>query len=148
MARKFHGPVSRLSSPGPWPLLSSTVIRARLLCCHLQACLEDRRSGIYPISGLERIDYVDLVRKVRDTLNLKTPIIRVPYRFFWGLLRAYEMLDSHPPFSAQQLEALATPDDFEVIDWPGIFGVTATPLVEALKDTYYHPQYAKAVFQF
>ena len=26
-----------------------------------------------------------------------------------------------------------TPDVFEVIDWPGIFGVKATPLTEALR---------------
>ena len=28
-----------------------------------------------------------------------------------------------PPFTTSQLKALVTPDIFEVIDWPGIFGV-------------------------
>ena len=36
-------------------------------------------------------------------------------------LRLYALFDRDPPFTTKQLEALVTPDIFEVIDWPGIF---------------------------
>ena len=41
-----------------------------------------------------------------------------------------------------------TPEEFELIDWPGIFGVTPTPLNVALKETFGHPTYAKVVLDF
>jgi hypothetical protein len=56
--------------------------------------------------------------------------------------------DSDPPFTVKQLRALVTPDIFDVIDWPGIFEVTATPLQEALKITFCDPVYAQMVLDF
>ena len=50
---------------------------------------------------------------------------------FWLMLATYALVDSDPPFTTKQLDALVTPETFEVIDWPGIFGVRATPLREA-----------------
>ena len=41
-----------------------------------------------------------------------------------------------------------TPDVFEVIDWPGIFGVKATPLHRALEQTFQHPVYSNIVLEF
>ena len=38
-----------------------------------------------------------------------------------------------------------TPDVFEVIDWPAIFGVKATPLKAALAETFRHPTYSQIV---
>jgi nucleoside-diphosphate-sugar epimerase len=117
-------------------------------CDIIVACLEQQVTGTYNITGLQRIDYIDLIRTVRDTLNLRRPIVKVPYRLFWGMLRACSMLDKDPPFTTKQLEALVTPDVFEVIDWPNIFGVSATPLADALRQTYLHPQYSKIVLEF
>ena len=64
------------------------------------------------------------------------------------MLKAYALLDKNPPFTATQLEALVTPDVFEIIDWPRIFGVSATPLSEALRETYRHPDYAQILLEF
>jgi hypothetical protein len=64
------------------------------------------------------------------------------------MLKAYALVDRDPPFTVTQLRALVTPDVFEVIDWPGIFGVTPTPLREALHETYFHPQYSEVVLEF
>ena len=64
------------------------------------------------------------------------------------MLNAYAWFDKDPPFTAKQLEALVTPDVFEMIDWPGIFGVNATPLAEAMRETYRHPHYSKIVLEF
>jgi hypothetical protein len=112
------------------------------------ACLEQRITGVYNISGLERIDYIDLIRALRDTLQINRPVVRVPYGAFWGMLKAYSFVDKDPPFTTKQLEALVTPDVFEIIDWPGIFGVKATPLAEAFRETYRHPHYSKIVLEF
>jgi hypothetical protein len=117
-------------------------------CDIIMAYLERRVTGVYNISGLQRIDYIDLIRTLRETLKLKRPIVKVPYDLFWGLLKAYAVLDKDPPFTAKQLEALVTPDVFEIIDWPDIFGVNPTPLAEALRETYLHPHYSKVVLEF
>jgi nucleoside-diphosphate-sugar epimerase len=117
-------------------------------CDIIVACLEQHITGVYNISGLQRIDYIDLIRALRETLKLKRPIVRVPYGLFSGMLKAYALLDTDPPFTAKQLEALVTPDVFETIDWSGIFGVRATPLAEALRETYLHPHYSKVVLEF
>jgi nucleoside-diphosphate-sugar epimerase len=117
-------------------------------CDIIIACIERRLTGAYNISGLQRIDYIDLIRTLRDTLELKRPIVRVPYPLFWTMLKAYAVADKDPPFTAKQLEALVTPGIFEIIDWPGIFGVKATPLSAAMHETYRHPDYSKIVVEF
>lgn len=117
-------------------------------CDIIMACLERRITGIYDISGLERIDYIDLIRALRETLGLKQPIVKVPYSLFRTMLKTYALLDKDPPFTEKQLEALVTPDVFEIIDWPGIFGVHATPLDAALREAYRHPDYSKVVLEF
>lgn len=118
-------------------------------CNIIMACLDQRISGqIHNISGLEKVDYIDLIRTLRNTLGLKTPIVKVPYSLFWSMLKAYALVDRDPPFTTTQLKALVTPDVFEVIDWPKIFGVKPTSLQDALHETYFHPQYSKVVLEF
>ena len=63
------------------------------------------------------------------------------------MLKVYALIDRNPPFTANQLEAFTTPDEFEIINWPHIFGVIATPLDEAIKQAF-HPQYAKMTLKF
>ena len=67
---------------------------------------------------------------------------------FWLMLAAYAKVDRNPPFTTKQLEALVTPDVFDVIDWPGIFGVRSTPLHSALEETFRHPVYSKVALTF
>lgn len=117
-------------------------------CDIVMACIERRPSGAYNISGLERIDYIDLMRAVKEAAGARAPIVRVPYRLFWLMLHVYGLFDRDPPFTTKQLEALATPDVFEEIDWPGIFGVRATPLRDALAETFRDPRYSQVVLEF
>ena len=113
------------------------------------ACLEKPRPGqAYNISGQERIDYIDLMRLVRAAIGERTPIVRIPYAVFWTLLKVYGLIDRNPPFTTSQLAALVIPETFEVIDWPSIFGVPATPIATALRETFQHPVYSKVVLEF
>jgi nucleoside-diphosphate-sugar epimerase len=110
--------------------------------------LESGITGAYNITGLERIDYIDLIRLLKEATGAKARIQKVPYALFKLLLKANALVDKNPPFTVKQLEALTTPDIFEVIDWPGIFGIQATPLREALRITFQDPVYSKVVLEF
>ena len=63
-------------------------------------------------------------------------------------LGIYALFDRDPPFTVTQLDALLTPDVFELIDWPTIFGVSPTPLKRALEETFRHPVYSSIVLEF
>ena len=118
-------------------------------CDIVTSCVLHRPTGAaYNISGQEKIDYIDLIQTVRDVCRAGTAIVPIPYWVFWRLLRLYARFDRDPPFTTRQLEALVTPDIFEVIDWPGIFGVQATPLRNALERTFCDPIYSKIVLEF
>ena len=117
-------------------------------CRVVTAAIEQRITGAYNITGQERIDYIDLVRAMKRATGAKASIVRIPYGLFSGLLRLWAVFDSNPPFTDKQLQALTTPDVFEVIDWPGIFGVKATPLQTALDETFRHPVYSAIALQF
>jgi nucleoside-diphosphate-sugar epimerase len=118
-------------------------------CDIIIACIERPQStGFYNISGLETIDYIDMIRLVRDAVRAKTPILRIPYRMFWALLWIYGLFSRNPPFTTRQLQALVTPDIFEVIDWPGIFGVRPMKLAEAFEEAYRSPPYSEIVLDF
>ena len=118
-------------------------------CDIIVACIERRPTGqTYNISGQEQIAYIDLIRAVKEACGARAAIVRIPYSLFWILLYVYGLFDRDPPFTTRQLEALVTPDVFEVIDWPGIFGVKATPLKAALSATFRHPDYAQIVLEF
>jgi hypothetical protein len=60
----------------------------------------------------------------------------------WGLF------DKNPPFTTQQLKALIAKDEFEVIDWPGIFNVPCTSFKDAIDETFNDPRYSSVVMEF
>ena len=121
---------------------------ARDFCDVIISSMEKEITGTYPVTGTEEIDYIDLMRVVNKTLGSPSRVIRVPYSVFWALLKTYAVFDKNPAFTTRQLEALVTPDVFELIDWPGIFGVRPTPLAEALNATFCDPKYSKVVLDF
>jgi nucleoside-diphosphate-sugar epimerase len=105
-------------------------------------------NAAYDISGLEKIDYIDLIKAVREAVGARTLIIKTPYLIFWVLLKTYAFLDRDPPFTTKQLEALVTPEVFDTTDWPRIFGIPPTPLKDALRETFAHPVYSKIELEF
>ena len=52
------------------------------------------------------------------------------------------------PFTTQQLRALCADDEFELIDWPDMFGVQSTPFEQAIDETFNDPCYSKVVLEF
>ena len=114
----------------------------------IMSCLERRTTGSYNISGLATLDYIDMMRAVKRASGAKARIVKIPYGLFKRLLQTYALVDKDPPFTANQLAALVTPDIFEVIDWPGIFGVTPTPLDAAFHETFNDPRFSSVVLDF
>ncbi|RYB03492.1 NAD-dependent epimerase/dehydratase family protein [Lichenibacterium ramalinae] len=114
----------------------------------IMSCLERRLTGSYNISGLRTLDYIDMMRAVKKASGAGARIVKIPYGLFRRLLLTYALVDKDPPFTANQLAALVTPDLFEVIDWPGIFGVIPTPLDAAFHETFNDPRFASVVLDF
>lgn len=118
-------------------------------CSIIVSCIETRLSGqVYNITGLEKIDYIDIIRQVKKTTGSKALITQIPYHLFYWLLKIWALFDRNPPFTADQLKALTSPDEFEIIDWPGIFGVEPTPFSKAINETFNHPTYSRVVLDF
>jgi len=118
-------------------------------CNIIISCIENRISdGIYNISGHEKVDYIDIIREIKRVTSARTWIVKIPYRLFYSLIWVWGLFDKNPPFTTQQLAALSSKDEFEVIDWPEIFGVTYTPFAKAIDETFNNPQYSKVVLEF
>lgn len=113
------------------------------------SCIENPvENKIYNISGHEEVDYIDIIRQIKRSTGARTPIVRIPYSLFYGLIWIWSRFDKNPPFTTQQLAALVARDEFEVIDWPRMFGVRSTPFAEAIDETFNHPKYSHIVMEF
>ncbi|TRO82716.1 NAD-dependent epimerase/dehydratase family protein [Desulfuromonas acetexigens] len=118
-------------------------------CDIIISCIESRKQGgVYNISGHEKIDYIDMIREIKRAVQARSAIVKIPYGIFYGLLWVWSLFDRNPPFTTQQLAALVAKDEFEVIDWPGIFGVPYTPFAKAIDETFNDPTYSKVVLEF
>jgi nucleoside-diphosphate-sugar epimerase len=118
-------------------------------CMLIQRCLEDPTlQGTYDITGLEKVSYLSLMRQLRRAVSSRTWIIHLPITLFGFLLQVWALISHQPAFTRSQLKALTAGDEFEVIDWPGIFAVTPTPLANALRITYQDPRYSSVEMPF
>jgi nucleoside-diphosphate-sugar epimerase len=114
----------------------------------ISAIKQPQINGVFNISGHQKIDYIDMIRMIKKAIRSKTVIINIPYRMFYILLWVWAVFDKDPPFTTQQLEALIAKDEFEVIDWPSIFGVRFTPFTQALEEIYQDSSYSNIVLEF
>ncbi|MFA6687665.1 MAG: NAD(P)-dependent oxidoreductase [Desulfuromonas sp.] len=118
-------------------------------CDIIISCIESQKQGgVYNISGHEKIDYIDMIREIKNAVNARTAIVKIPYSAFYAMLWCWSLFDHNPPFTTQQLAALVAKDEFEVTDWPDIFGVTYTPFATAIDETFNDPTYSKIVLEF
>jgi len=111
-------------------------------------CIQTRKEGIYDITGIEKVYYVDIIKAIKKYTKSKTLILNIPYWLFYTLLYIWGIFDPDPPFTVDQLKALVAGDIFEVIDWPHIFNVKPTPFEKAIEETFTHPIYSKVVLEF
>lgn len=117
-------------------------------CAVIESCLRQRHGGTHDVSGLHTITYGALIRMIHDIVQPRARIVNIPYSAFWALLWLYARFDRNPPFTVKQLEALVIPETFPVTDWPDRFGVTPTPLEDALRRTFTDPRYRDVVLEF
>jgi len=118
-------------------------------CSIIASCLETGiNSQVFNITGLEKVDYIDIIRQIKAATHAKAAVVKIPYSVFYGLLKTWALFDKNPPFTADQLQALVAHDEFEIIDWPSIFNVKATPFAKAIDQTFNDPTYSKVVLEF
>lgn len=153
--RKHLGWLSRFMRKAPvFPVPGSgrymrQPLYAADFCRIIVSCIERQLSGqVFNITGLEKVDYIDIIRQIRAATGSRTPIVRIPYSLFHALLKVWALFDRDPPFTADQLKALVAHDEFEVIDWAGIFGVEPTPFGKAIDETFNDPAYGQVVLEF
>ncbi|MDO9454433.1 MAG: NAD-dependent epimerase/dehydratase family protein [Stagnimonas sp.] len=118
-------------------------------CNVIISCIQGRvRDGVYNISGHEKVDYIDIILEIKRATRSRTPIVRIPYTAFFVALWVWGLFDKNPPFTTHQLAALSAKDQFEVVDWPGIFGVKRTNFRDAVKETFNDSRYSSVVLEF
>jgi hypothetical protein len=107
----------------------------------------DRAGQAYDIVGAEDVDYIDIIKTIRDVKDLRTIILHIPFSFFDWLLRIAALFLSKPPFTSSQLQALAAGDYFKGVDIEQVFGVRPTPFAVAMHETFTHPLYSGMVLE-
>lgn len=118
-------------------------------CSVIISCVENHvRDGIYNITGQEKVNYIEIIREIKQATRCKTMIVCIPYTLFYALIKVWGLFDKNPPFTTQQLQALVAKDEFEVIDWPGIFNVPSTTFKAAIDETFNDPRYSSIVMEF
>jgi uncharacterized protein YbjT (DUF2867 family) len=116
----------------------------RDFCRAIAVCIRTRPAGaVYDLTGPERIDYIDMIRAIRDAKGLRTPIVPIPFALFKALLRLYALFSAKPPFTAEQLDALVAGDEFDGVDIEATFGFRPTPFRDAIRETFGHPVYSR-----
>jgi nucleoside-diphosphate-sugar epimerase len=102
----------------------------------------------YNISGQEHICYIDVIKEIKQTIQSKTVILKIPYQLFYALIYLWSLVDRNPPFTIQQLQYLVSKNEFEVIDWPTLFDIKATDFKKAIEETFNHSIYSHVMLRF
>lgn len=114
----------------------------------ISAMEKQPQNKIYNITGRDKIDYIDIIKTIKNVKKSRTPIIKIPYKLFYILIWGYGVFSKNPPFTTQQLKALIADDHFELIPWWDIFEVEATPFEKAMDETFNNPNYSKYILEF
>ena len=80
-------------------------------CNIIISCINKKPSEkIYNITGLEKVDYIDIIKNIKEVTKAKPFILKIPYFSFHLLLKIWAIFDKDPPFTTSQLKALITDD--------------------------------------
>lgn len=114
------------------------------LCRVVKRCLERGPThAAHNIVGLERIDFIDMLRVIANARGLRRILLPVPLPLFSAALEVTGRLLRRPRFTKEQLVALIAGDDFPLDGWCEAFDVRYTPFREALREVYASPFYAR-----
>lgn len=117
-------------------------------CRVLIWCAENAPDGkCYDIVGEEDVAYIDMIRAIKSVKNLKTMILQLPVPVFRLMMQLYGLFSKHPPFVADQLDALMAGDHFTGHNIRQTFGLTPTPFSTAIRETFCHPVYSKITLE-
>lgn len=120
----------------------------RDFCRAILWCIANRPVGRrYDLVGKERVDYVDIIRLIREAKGLRTPLLHIPVLLFSWALRVYALFSKQPPFTASQLKALTAGDDFSGVDIEATFGFRPTGIKAGLWETFRDPRFAGVVVE-
>lgn len=120
----------------------------RDFCRCIAWCIENQPAGtVYDVVGDTRIDYIDIIRTIKRAKGLHTLILKIPVGLFSFLLKVYALFSRKPPFTADQLSALAAGDDFVGVDTKAVFGVTQTEFELAIRESYCDPRYSHIILK-
>ena len=108
---------------------------------------EQPNGAVHDLTGPDRIDYIDMIRIIRDAKGLKIPIVKIPIPLFAAMLRMYALFSDKPPFTADQLDSLTAGDEFVGVDMARVFGFAPTPFAAAIIETFGHPVYSEVVLE-
>jgi nucleoside-diphosphate-sugar epimerase len=114
----------------------------------LASTLFIKKKGILDISGKEQITYISIIKEIKKIQKSKTLIIKIPYIFFYILLKIWALFDRNPPFTIYQLQALTIPEVFPTADWENIFNVKTTKFRIAVTRTYGNNKYKDIKLRF
>ena len=114
----------------------------------LASTLFIKKKGILDISGKEQITYISIIKEIKKIQKSKTLIIKIPYIFFYILLKIWALFDRNPPFTIYQLKALTIPEVFPTADWESIFNVKTTKFRIAATRTYGNNKYNDIKLRF
>jgi len=114
----------------------------------LASTLFIKKKGILDISGKEQITYISIIKEIKKIQKSKTLIIKIPYIFFYILLKIWALFDRNPPFTIYQLKALTIPEVFPTADWESIFNVKTTKFKIAATRTYGNNKYKDIKLRF
>ncbi|MHB1946580.1 MAG: NAD-dependent epimerase/dehydratase family protein [Gammaproteobacteria bacterium] len=118
-------------------------------CEIVLSCIKNHLTNqAYLISGQKHIYYINIIREIKSAINSKTVILTIPYWLFYSLIWTWSRFDRNPAFTVQQLQYLVGKHEFDLIDWPTIFGVNQTPFATAIKETFTHPVYSQIKLDF
>ena len=107
------------------------------LCKVILSCIKRLPSNkIHNIIGLEKIYYVDLIKKIAKAKGLKRIFIPLPISIFGLLMNSYALITNKPPFTSEQMKALVAGDLFPIESWCKEFKVKYTPFEDAIKETF------------
>lgn len=118
-------------------------------CEIVLSCIKNKFSNqAYLISGQKHIYYINIIKEIKLAINAKSVILTIPYWLFYSLIWIWSRFDRNPAFTVHQLQYLVGKHEFDLIDWPTIFGVNQTSFAEAIKETFTHPIYSRIKLDF